>query len=68
VKVAVGISIVSVAVGAILTWGVGGAVAGFEVSWVGTILLMLGATGIAASVLYVPPLGSGDAERHGRSS
>jgi hypothetical protein len=66
--VAIGISVVLIAVGAILTWGPSGAVAGFELSWLGVILLMSGATGVAASVLYRPGLGRGDAGRHGPPS
>jgi drug/metabolite transporter (DMT)-like permease len=56
---AVGIGIVLIALGAILTWGMGGAVGGLALSTIGIVLMVVGAVGIAAAVLYAP----GDSER-----
>ncbi len=47
---AIGVSILLVAAGAILTWGVDRAVSGIDVSTIGVILMVVGAIGFFASL------------------
>lgn len=51
---AIGISVVLLALGAVLIWGTGAAVGGVEVSTVGIILMVVGIVGIVATLLYGP--------------
>jgi hypothetical protein len=51
---AVGIGVVLIALGATLTWGATGAVAGVSLSTVGIVLMVFGTVGLVAAVLYSP--------------
>ena len=48
----VGVSIVLIAVGAILTWGVTAEVEGLDVTAVGVILLIVGLLGLVLSLIF----------------
>ena len=50
---ALGISLILIAVGAILTWGVSASVEGASITAIGTILMVVGAIGILASLLFL---------------
>jgi hypothetical protein len=48
----VGVSILLIAVGAILVWGVTGEVAGVDIDAVGVILMVVGALGAVLSMIF----------------
>ena len=48
----IGVSIVLIAVGAILIWGITGEVAGFDIDAIGVILLVVGALGLLLSMIF----------------
>ena len=48
----IGVSILLIAVGAILIWGVTGEVSGFDVDAIGVILLVVGALGLLLSMIF----------------
>ena len=48
----IGVSILLIAVGAILIWGVTGEVAGFDIDAIGVILLVVGVLGIVISMIF----------------
>jgi hypothetical protein len=50
--VGIGVSILLIAVGAILIWGVTGEVSGFDVDAIGVILLVVGALGLLLSMIF----------------
>jgi hypothetical protein len=50
--VGIGVSILLIAVGAILIWGVTGEVSGVDIDAVGVILLIVGALGIVLSMFF----------------
>jgi Domain of unknown function (DUF6458) len=50
--VGIGVSILLIAVGAILIWGVTGEVSGVDIDAVGVILLIVGALGIVLSMVF----------------
>lgn len=50
-----GVSLLLIAVGAILLWAVNATVEGIEVDTVGVILLIVGALGALVSLLVYPP-------------
>jgi hypothetical protein len=54
-----GASILLIAVGAILRWGVTADVSGLEVSTIGTILMVVGAIGLVLSLVFWSTLGFG---------
>jgi hypothetical protein len=58
---ALGISVVLIALGAILTWGTRTDVSGVPLSAVGVVLIVLGAVGMIAAVIRAP-----DATRRSR--
>jgi hypothetical protein len=61
---AIGISVVLIALGAILTWGTRADVSGVPLSTVGVVLIVLGAVGIFAAVIHAPdPLARSRRER-----
>ena len=47
-----GVSLVLIAIGAILTWAVNATVSGLEVQTIGVILLIVGAIGLLLSLLF----------------
>ena len=58
---ALGISLILIAVGAILTWGISASVEGASIPTIGTILMVVGGIGILASLLFLmsfSPFGS----------
>jgi hypothetical protein len=50
--VGIGVSILLIAVGAILIWGVTGEVSGIDIDAVGVILLVVGALGLLLSMIF----------------
>jgi hypothetical protein len=48
----VGVSLVLIAVGAILIWAVNASVAGVDIDAVGVILLVVGALGVVLSMIF----------------
>jgi hypothetical protein len=50
--VGTGVSILLIAVGAILIWGVTGEVSGVDIDAVGVILLVVGAIGLVLSMIF----------------
>jgi hypothetical protein len=50
--VGIGVSILLIAVGAILIWGVTGEVSGIDVDAIGVILLVVGALGLLLSMIF----------------
>jgi hypothetical protein len=48
----VGVSILLIAVGAILTWAVNATVSGLEIQTVGVILLIVGIVGLVLSMIF----------------
>ena len=48
----IGVSILLIAVGAILIWGVTGEVSGIDVDAIGVILLVVGALGLLLSMIF----------------
>jgi uncharacterized membrane protein YidH (DUF202 family) len=53
-RMAIGISIVLVALGAILIWGTSADVGGVELTTVGVVLVAFGAAGFVAALAYWP--------------
>lgn len=49
----IGVSLILIAIGAILTWAVSATVSGVEVSTVGVILLVVGSLGLLISLVLV---------------
>lgn len=58
-----GASILLIAVGAILRWGVTAEVAGLDVSAIGLILMVVGGIGLVLSLLFWSTLGFGRSSR-----
>jgi hypothetical protein len=50
--VGIGVSLLLIAAGAILVWGVTGEAAGVDVDAIGVILMIVGAVGLAISFLF----------------
>ena len=48
----IGVSILLIALGAILIWGVTGEVAGFDIDAIGVILLVVGVLGLVLSMIF----------------
>jgi hypothetical protein len=48
----IGVSLLLVAAGAILVWGVTGAVAGIDIDAVGVILMVVGIIGLVLSMIF----------------
>jgi hypothetical protein len=51
-QVGVGVSIVLIAVGAILTWAVNASVSGLELTTIGVILMVVGGLGLVVSMIF----------------
>ncbi|MFN0093854.1 MAG: DUF6458 family protein [Dehalococcoidia bacterium] len=64
----IGLSLVLIAVGAILTWAVEATVSGIDITVVGVILMVVGVVGLVFTLLFwtsISPLGRRDGrERH----
>jgi hypothetical protein len=48
----IGVSIILIAVGAILTWAVNASVSGLELQTIGVILMVVGAIGLLMSLIF----------------
>ena len=48
----IGVSIILIAVGAILTWAVNASVSGLELQTIGVILMVVGALGLLVSLIF----------------
>ena len=48
----IGVSLILIAVGAILTWAVNATVSGLDINTIGVILMIVGAIGIVLSLLF----------------
>jgi len=48
----IGVSLILIAVGAILTWAVNATVSGLDINTVGVILMIVGAAGLVLSLLF----------------
>lgn len=65
---AIGISLILIAVGAILTWAVTATVSGIDITAVGVILMVVGILGLVLSLLYtvawLPPRRTHSVDEH----
>ena len=48
----IGVSLILIAVGAILTWAVNATVSGIDINTVGVILMVVGAVGLVLSLIF----------------
>ncbi len=48
----IGVSLILIAVGAILTWAVNATVSGLDINTVGIILMVVGAVGLVLSMMF----------------
>ena len=48
----IGVSLILIAVGAILTWAVNATVSGVDINTIGVILMIVGAIGIVLSLIF----------------
>jgi hypothetical protein len=48
----IGVSLILIAVGAILTWAVNASVSGLELTTIGVILMIVGAIGLLLSLMF----------------
>jgi hypothetical protein len=48
----IGVSLILIAVGAILTWAVNASVSGVDINTVGVILMVVGAIGLVLSLMF----------------
>jgi len=53
----IGVSLILVAVGAILTWAVNATVSGVDINTVGVILMVVGAIGLLISLMFLSSWG-----------
>jgi len=58
-----GVSILLIAVGAILTWAVNASVSGLELTTIGVILMVVGALGLVLSMIFWSAWGGPVGER-----
>jgi hypothetical protein len=57
--VGIGVSLILIAIGAILTWAVHATVSGLDIRAVGVILLVVGAVGLLLSLVFWSSWGAG---------
>jgi hypothetical protein len=50
--VGIGVSLILIAVGAVLTWAVNASVSGLEITTIGVILMIVGALGLLLSLIF----------------
>jgi hypothetical protein len=55
----IGVSLVLIAVGAILTWAVEATISGVDINAVGVILMIVGAVGLVISLVFWSSWGAG---------
>ncbi len=60
----IGISLLLVAAGAILNWAVDATLSGINIHTVGVILMVVGFSGLALSLVFWSSFGFGRADRH----
>jgi len=60
----IGVSLILIAVGAILTWAVNATVSGLDINTVGVILMIVGAAGLVLSLLFWSSWGGVSGARH----
>ncbi len=48
----IGVSLILIAVGAVLTWAVNASVSGLEITTIGVILMIVGAVGLLLSLIF----------------
>ena len=53
----IGVSLILIAVGAILTWAVNATVSGLDINTIGVILMVVGAIGLVLSLMFWSTLG-----------
>ena len=61
----IGVSLVLIAVGAILTWAINATVSGVDINAVGVILMIVGAVGLLLSLMFWSSWGSYGVSRGG---
>ena len=59
----IGVSLILIAVGAILTWAVNATVSGLDINTVGVILMIVGAAGLVISLMFWSSLGGAGTRR-----
>ena len=59
----VGVSLILIAAGAILTWAVTATVSGVDINTIGVILLVVGAIGLVLSLMFWSTWGGGGGAR-----
>jgi hypothetical protein len=59
----IGVSLILIAIGAILTWAVDKTVSGIDINAVGVILMVVGAVGLLISLVFWSSWGAGAAGR-----
>jgi hypothetical protein len=64
----IGVSLVLIAIGAILTWAINATVSGVDVNAVGVILMIVGAVGLLLSLMFWSSWGSYGFARSGGGS
>ena len=61
----IGVSLILIAVGAVLTWAVDATVSGVDINAIGVILMIVGAVGLLLSMLFCSSWGGFGAARGG---
>jgi hypothetical protein len=61
----IGVSLILIAVGAVLTWAVDATVSGVDINAIGVILMIVGAVGLLLSMLFWSSWGGFGAARGG---
>jgi hypothetical protein len=59
----IGVSLILIAVGAILTWAINATVSGVDINTIGIILMIVGAIGLVLSLLFWSSWGGAGAPR-----
>jgi hypothetical protein len=59
----IGLSLILLAAGAVLTWAVNATVSGVDIKVVGVILMIVGAIGLILSLMLGAPFGGGSVRR-----
>jgi hypothetical protein len=59
----IGVSLILIAAGAILTWAVNTTVSGIEINTIGVILMVVGAIGLVMSMMFWSSWGGAGARR-----
>jgi Domain of unknown function (DUF6458) len=64
----IGVSLILIAIGAILTWAVETTVSGIDINTVGVILMVVGVVGLLISLVFWSSWGSGAPGAHRRTT